>query len=486
MNGVRKALVLTTADRYFGLAGNFITVAIVSRILTPSEIGVSVTGTAVAGIALALREFASLSFLIQRRDLSREDIRAAFTVTLLLTLAIAGVILLSAPFLAEAYDGGLEQYLYIVAGAVLMEVPFQLVLTLMRRDMSFGRVALANISAAAVYGVVTVGLAMSGFSYMSFAWAWLASVTVGGLLAFRLYGQSWMFMPIFRNWREMVTFGSYNGLNLTLYKIYEQVPYLLFGRMLSLDATAHFQRASSTAQLPDKLLLGGVFSVVLPAFSAKVRAGGRLKEPYLAAVSYLTAVQWPALVALAILAHPIVMILYGKQWAAVVPLVQIIAIAYLFSFSFSLNYYVLISVGAIREVFFRSLIVWPVSAIILAFAAFFGLRAVAFSFLIAMPFQAYVALLFVKPHLELDWRELAFAMSKSAMVTVASALGPSVVVLHYGTFDIPLVATMVAVVLSGAGWLIGIYAVRHPVGAELRRAVDMLPWPNMRERRINS
>ncbi|TIV71696.1 MAG: sugar transporter, partial [Mesorhizobium sp.] len=59
MNSVRRALIYTTADRYFGLAVNFGLTMVVSRLLTPSEIGISVTGSAVVGLALSLREFSS-------------------------------------------------------------------------------------------------------------------------------------------------------------------------------------------------------------------------------------------------------------------------------------------------------------------------------------------------------------------------------------------------------------------------------------------
>src|SRR5690242_15236490 len=56
MTAVRRALLLSTADRYFTFASNFAVAAAVSRILTPAEIGVSVVGMAILGIALSVRE----------------------------------------------------------------------------------------------------------------------------------------------------------------------------------------------------------------------------------------------------------------------------------------------------------------------------------------------------------------------------------------------------------------------------------------------
>lgn len=72
---VKRALLMSTGERYVLLVSNFATAAVVSRILTPEEIGVSVIGMAILAIIMSVREFASSGFLIQRQELSREDIR---------------------------------------------------------------------------------------------------------------------------------------------------------------------------------------------------------------------------------------------------------------------------------------------------------------------------------------------------------------------------------------------------------------------------
>ena len=82
MTAVRRALIFSTADRYFALISNFLVTAAVSRILTPAEIGIFVLGQAILGFALSVKDFASSGFIIQREELTRDDVRASFTVTL--------------------------------------------------------------------------------------------------------------------------------------------------------------------------------------------------------------------------------------------------------------------------------------------------------------------------------------------------------------------------------------------------------------------
>ena len=483
MNSVRKALVYTTADRYFSLAMNFLVVGAVSRLLTPSEIGISVTGTAIAGLVLSLREFASSVFLIQRPDLSRDDIRAAFTVMLALTTMISAVLFLSSPFVAAAYgESGLTLYLRVISLSILAEVVAAPIVALMRRDMAFGQVALVNITNTLASASTTIALAALGYSFMSFALAWLVSAILSAIVALLLRRQIWIFKPLFTNCRDILTFGSYNGLNAMLARMFDQVPYLVLGRIASFDAVAHFNRTLTVAQLPDKLFLASAMSVVLPAFSSEVRNGRDLKKPYLMALTYTTGVQWPALAVLGILAHPIVLFLYGDQWLEIVPLVQIATIALLFSFSFGLNYSVLLAVGAIRDAFLRSLIVWPVSALLLIAAAPFGLFSMALMLLVTIPFQAFLSLLFVRRHIRMSWRELVLSLWKSAVVTIGSAVGPTAAVIACGSSDVTLVPAAGAAALSGLGWVSAVWLVKHPVLHELSYAVDFCAWFNPRHR----
>jgi O-antigen/teichoic acid export membrane protein len=476
MTGVRRAVLLSTGERYISILVNFATIAVVSRILTPGEIGVSVIGMAVVGIAMAAREFSSGSFLIQRPSLSRDDIRSAFGVMIVANATISVVLALAAPHVATIYDDPrLLPYLRLISVSLFIELISFPIITLLRREMAFGRVAAINLSGAAAASVVTIGLALLGFSYMSFAWAWFASAIVAGALALALGGQAWSFVPRFSGWRAMVAFGGYNATICMLQKAYEAVPYLLLGRILSVDAAALYSRSMMLCQLPDKIVLGGAIAAVLPAFSAEARHGRSLKEPYLRAIALATAIQWPALLVLAALAFPIVDVLLGDQWHPIAPLVQIIAVASLWSFCFELNYPVLVAVGAVRDVFLRSLIVFPLSAAVICGAASFGLHAVAWSMMLIMPFQALVSLQFVRRRIGISWHEIILAVWRSGVVAVAAALVP----VAFGFAATPLFQTGIGfAALSGtvavAVWFVLLRTLSHPLYAEIKAVLPVL------------
>lgn len=472
MNSIRAALVISTTERYFNMVVNFATTLVISRLLTPAEIGVWAIGLAAATAILACREFTSGAFLIQRKNLTREEVQGAFTVMLLMNATLAAVLALGAPAIAAFYsEPDLVHYLRVAALAVVLESIAMPLQALMRRDMAFTAIAIINIANVAAFSAVSVTLAVLGFSYMSFAWAWAAAAGLTGVLAVCLRPDLRAFKPVLRHWRGMLGFGVYNGFSVLLFRLYETIPTIVLGRTLSFHAVGLYNRALLVCQLPDKVVLGGAAPVILPALAAEARAGGNLAASYVRAVSFITALQWPALIVLAILAHPVVLVLLGDQWLSLVPLVQVLALASLFSFTNELNYPVLVSLGAMKDLLLRALIVWPASALVIAGASTFGLTATVLSFLVIVPFQACVSLYFVRRHLPVQWCELGEVCARSAAIALCSAAGPLGIVAWLGLrFDMPVPAAMLAVALAAAGWLASVWLTQHPLVHEIRLA----------------
>jgi O-antigen/teichoic acid export membrane protein len=104
MNEVRIAVLLMIAQRYLGMVLSFFTVAVVSRLLRPDEIGVAVIGSLIANLAISLREFAATNYLVQKRELTQNDIRAAISVMMLVSCAVTAGLWAAAPWIAWAYD----------------------------------------------------------------------------------------------------------------------------------------------------------------------------------------------------------------------------------------------------------------------------------------------------------------------------------------------------------------------------------------------
>jgi O-antigen/teichoic acid export membrane protein len=467
---------MAASEQYLRLTIGFASIAAVSRLLTPTEIGVSVIGTGIVLIALGLREFATSDFLIQRQKITREDIRASFTVVFLLTILITIAMFIVAPWFGNFYgEEKLARFLRISVVAGLVEAISLPIRGLLRRDMAFGTLALINTASAAVTAGTTILLALAGFSYMSVAWATVAAAATTTVLSFYCRPDLSILRPAFKSWGNVLTFGGYNGASFMINQTYGALPQLVLGHLLPHAAVGLYNRAQMVSDIPDRIVLTSVLSVAFPALAVEVRNGRGLKEPYLQALRHITVLYWPALALLALLAHPVVSLVLGDQWLAAVPLLQLMAVAGVAWFPVVLTSPVLLAVGANRDRVMADLVGRSVSAAVLCGAAWFGIMAMAASKLVTLPFQMVLSFCYVRRHVPFRWSEIGSALWKSAVVTVASAAGPaSIVALSDTGFELSFGATVAAVMLAVTGWLAGISMTKHPVLLEVRRAAGTM------------
>jgi O-antigen/teichoic acid export membrane protein len=232
------------------------------------------------------------------------------------------------------------------------------------------------------------------------------------------------------------------------------------------------QRALMLAQFPERVILAGIGTVALPAFSDHARQGGSLKTAYLRALKYLTAVQWPALILLAIMAGPIVWLLYGPQWREATPVVQVFALALLFNFPTALNYPAQVAAGGIRHTVPLAFAQTTVLLVAVTFAAHYGILAVALSTFVAIPCGVVLSMFTTRAYIPFAWREFADSIAKSVVVTGLSAVGPLAVFAFQGAVGSPVLQISMSTVLGGIGWLAGLWLTRHPMYWELRNVAE--------------
>lgn len=472
MTEIRRAFLWASAGRYTVMAINLVTTVIMARLLTPGAFGVAAIGAAVIAIAEAMRALGGGAYLIQQKELGSGNIRTTVTISLIVTLVLATALSVFAGPLTRYFDApDLERYILVAALGYLTGPFVQPVVALLSREMAFAAIARITVATASVNAVAGVCLAILGFSYMSFAWAGVISAVAGALLSLHFWRDRSIFRPFLGEWRSVIAFGAYDSATAIVAQIAESLPFLILGKILNVEAVGLGQRAVLLCLFPERVILAGVSAVALPAFSKEVREGRGLASGYLRAIELITAVQWPALILMALLAHPIVALLLGRQWMEAAPLIQIMSVALMFSFPVTLLYPSLVAAGAIRHMPPLLAVQGIVSVTLLTFAAGHGLRAAALSTLLIVPFNVFLSVLLVRYFVGFQWREFAAAMRKSAVVAVLSAAGPVATAIVSGQHaGMSFAAALLAVILCGAGWLAGLWLTRHPLLHEVVRA----------------
>ncbi len=486
---MRRAILLASAERYISLPINIIATAVMARLFTPAEFGLTVLAGAIWAIAEPVRDFGVNTYLIQQRELTPQKTRTAFTLSFLATAIVIAIICLSSEWVAQFYNlPSLRTYLLITAISFAAGPFVTPIYALLRRDMAFGTLAFINLTTLAINLTTTMTLGVLGFSYMSFAYASIFSGAAGMALGLFFRPYFYIFKPSFAEWRDVAEYGVYDSAKNILNYLVETIPFLVFGRILGTEAVGYYQRALSVARMPAKVILAGLGPVVLPAFAQRIRDGQTLKQSYLGGVEYLTALMWPALLLLIVFAEPLVLLLLGRQWESIVPIVRIMAAAALTWFPVGLTNPTLMAVGAIRDAFVLALLTTPITIIAQSLAAPYGLHAIAMTMLVTDPFFIIVATYFVRRHIVISIGELARAMRKSAIVAVMSILGPLMIVAASDTlhFNLSIGPTLVGFLLFACGWFAGIWLTKHPLLHEIETALSILRPDRPRQRAMNT
>lgn len=476
MTPVRRAVAFSMMDKYLSQVVVIVTTAVMARIMSPAETGIYLTANAVMLMADAMRTFGLTAYIIQEREITRQRVRAAFTVIMLTSCAVGSIVFFGASSIAEFYQTPELGALLMVALISFLAVPFSSpILALLQRDMEFKALACINISAGLAGAIVTVGLAMGGMGAVSYAWGTVASSVLMVALALTVRPEFWIFRPSIAQTRQLLSFGVASSIITVSNLAYDLFPRLAFGRLLGFDAVGLFSRSATISQLPDRILISALQPVVLPALAAHARAGGDAKGGYLRGVGMMSAVQWPALIMLSILADPVVHVLLGHQWVEAAPLVRTMALANMALAPAFLTFPVLVAAGRIHDAVSASLISLPPSFLIAIFAAYFGLQAVVASFLVIAPVQMFVAYIFVRRAIKVTWTDLALAMRQSFWLAVGTAVIPVLVVVFSKTgFSLGWWQTTLALVGGAVGWILTILLVDHPIKLEILGAGHFL------------
>jgi O-antigen/teichoic acid export membrane protein len=470
---LHRSLFFAGIERYGSAALSLLSTAVLSRLLTPEECGVCAAVLALTALVTASsQEFGGANYLIQRPTLSAQDVRTAFTITFCVSALLGITLFALRRLLASFYaEPGLGVGIAVFASSFLL-VPFSATISaLLRSDMAFDVLARCNLTAAFAAAAASIALTASGWSFLGLL---VGSVLGQAVLVVMLIGvrrDLQIFRPSLRGWRDVTNFGAVSSATVVVNTIHDSSPQLILGRMLDFAAVGLYSRARGATALFDRLFLGVLNPVIMPTIAAQQRAGGDLRRLYLKAVELLTAAQWPAFIFIASMADPIVHVWFGNGWLAVVALLRLLALAPLSLCAAPLTYPVLVALGRVRDTLTISLIALPPSLLAVLFASFFGVRAVAASAVLTLPFQAAVAIWFIGRRLSFGWADLLRATRKSGIVTACSCAGVAVCVAINNfslSFSVPrLCAAAIAGLL---GWSAGLAVTGHPLLARLRLA----------------
>ncbi|MEZ5743942.1 MAG: oligosaccharide flippase family protein [Sphingomonadaceae bacterium] len=462
---VGHAAIWAMASQYATFVIMFATSVIISRyFLLPDEVGLFSIALAAALLLAVLQDFGLTRYIAGLRVLDKDELSRCSSVAFLFSLIIAGLIALAAWPMALLYGMPDLAPLLLIIAAGYFFIPFSVVpMAVMGRAMRFTGHFAVNVGSAITHAIVAIVLAWQGFSAYSLAWATLCSYLARAVIAQWLQPARPFPMKL-DGLKPIMGFGGKTSMLYIVGSLGSRTPDMIVGKIVGLTATGLFSRATSLAETFRLLIAGAIGSVFYPTFARIRDRGDPLGPAYLRVCAGYSVLVLPGMIALSLLAEPLVMVLYGEEWIATAPLLSMIAIQSGLMICLPLVSELPILTGQINKLIVKNVIEASTAIALLIAGSYLGgatgaaasrvVYAFAF-FFIYMNFICQVVGFKVG-----DWFSI---MAKSSLVTLAT-IAP--IILAYAFWVGPEAMNfgqmLVVSIAGGLMWFVSLFAVRHP------------------------
>lgn len=305
----------------------FVIGIILARLLFPEQFGLIAMLYVFIAVANTFIESGFGAALIQRRNASQIDICSIFYFNIVVGLAAAGLLCLFAPSIAAFYDQPILTPITRAMSLIIVINSLGMIQgTVLAKQIDFKTQTKVSLLAGGISGLIGIVLAVAGFGVWS-----LVIQQVSGSLFQTIF--LWLFNPwrpsllfSYDALRGMFGFGSRLLVSGLLNQIFDNIYYVVIGRLFSAADLGYFTRAKTLQELPSNTLSGMVGRVTFPVFSTIQADPARLKRGLKKALTFLVLANFPMMIGLAVVARPLVVILLTEKWVECIPYLQLLCI----------------------------------------------------------------------------------------------------------------------------------------------------------------
>ena len=302
--------------------------AILARLVTPGQFGAVAIGMLLYALGQYLNDLGVSQALVQKRELTRDDVRAGFTSSIVLGLFTTLLGWFSAPLAGHFFHNPEVVPVFRGFACTYLLVTLAIVPnSLLRRELRFKPLMWVELSSYLLgHGLFGLGSAWLGFGAMSLVISVLAQniVSLAGL--FILKPPSFGVTLRWESFRGLYAFGSRVSLVSLMEFASQSLDTFLIGRLYSAASLGLYNRAYNITLNPMLLLARSTSRVMAPSFSKVQTEPERLRRAYLSGIQALSVVIFPVALGILVCAHELVLVLLGERFAGSIPVVQVLAL----------------------------------------------------------------------------------------------------------------------------------------------------------------
>jgi O-antigen/teichoic acid export membrane protein len=319
----------TALQKWLVRLTGLLTFVVLSRLLTPAEIGLVALALAVVWMLGVIADLGASAFLVQTRDWDDTTRNTVFWTALAASVAAMSVLMAgSAPLAALLGEPRLRPVLLALAPVLVLNAAGAVPTAVLTRELRFRQLALREGCATVAGAAIGVLMAFGGAG----VWSLVAQTAVQATVACALVFWSSRWRPgVAVSGTALRQLGRFGGPLLgvnVLQSLRDRGELFLLGSLLGVDALGYWTVAVRLLGVVADLSVAVLDVVALPVFAARRDEAARFARAFESAVSSTQVLLVPALVVLAVTSPVLVPWAFGEVWQPAVLPAQVLCLGY--------------------------------------------------------------------------------------------------------------------------------------------------------------
>ena len=454
-----------------------VTIAILTRFLSPEDFGVVAAASTVLPFFALLADLGFATYIVQADRADDEVLSTGFWFSLIAGVVLTVLLVVIAPVLGLLFQSDqVAPVLQVLALSVIVTGVSSVPIAVLRRRMEFRRLAIQGAISAGVAQVVAIGMTLGGLGVWALVGQALSQPFVLGVMAWATAGFRPRALFSWEKFHTMVRFGSQVlGVEfVAMLRAWAEAA--IVTAALGLPALGYLNIAQRLVQVVQDLTGSALAPVSTVAF-AKIREDrAHLLDSYLRALRLIYVVVSAPLTVVAVAAPLIVPLLFGAGWEPSFQVAQLLALAGIMVVGATLDHGLHYGTGRPGVWFCYAAVVDAVTVATTAVAVRWGLVGVGSGFLVVATLATVVRWFLVSRLLGARPSRIARPFGFLSIAVVAS--GAAGLLTMSVTDGQPALLRILAVSLAVAGvHLLIVWVLARPALAEVASYLRRLRQP---------
>jgi len=427
--------------------------SVMSRLLDPKAFGLIAVAQIIINFGGYFSRLGMTKALIQKKEISNEDIRAVFTSSLILSCFFTILFWFLAPFsslILQKVDDEVVSIIRLMSLSFLINGFATTSRALLTRQLKFKLQSIQEVSSF-LFGYILVGISSGilGMGVWSLVLANLSQLLFAAIFSFSAARHNVVPTFNYSYHQPFLLYGSKLSSISFLDFIGQNIPPFLIGLFFGDYLLGIFRQAYMIITLPLRRLAMNFQHVLFPMYSAFQFEKDKLKNAFLSSSTLLAAIILPIGFSMSVASKEIVLVVFGDGFIESYPILRILSIGICFKFVTELAGIICDATAKLKFKFIIELS----NLIILIIAAFslksFGLIGFAWILTINELIRTIAYMFFTRNFLQLRVKDYVNLYYPGFFIGIISAINVYLITIIFRYLEFLLLPTLICQVTIG-------------------------------------